>query len=350
MMMKATGAIVLLILLASCVSAYSLAVKVTVSQDTPAFGTNVSLVTGGVELATQKALNTTRQMDDAVATFDVNPGSYFVLLRRGGYPMHVTLISVDSDKNVTLSMSQAISYASAYGQIGGPSDFSNTTITAYSGGAIVKKTAANRDGFYMLSFVPGGNYELQFSSPGFEPKSLQVFLPTADFTEVDAKLEKPAKPQEQPPKLSAPTQAQQFSVIEASLFQGGSPLAGKDVSVETPSGRFSLTTDPDGKVRINAAEGGTYRFSYGNLSSSTEVTAKEAAQPPQVVKNETLPVAQPAQPPAQPSSSGALPLLAVAIFIAGGLMLVAIVVLAVWWFLEGRGKRGGHKHDHPRKK
>jgi len=53
---------------------------------------------------------------------------------------------------------------------------------------------------------------------------------------------------------------------------------GENISVETPSGKITLVTDSQGKVMVNAAEAGTYKFTYQNLSSTTKVPA--APKPP----------------------------------------------------------------------
>ena len=294
--MKAAFLAILIALLLPFASAYQLGISVSVSEGTVGVGTNVSLVTGGVVLSEQRA------DADGKVKFNVSSGSYFVLLRRGSYPLHVSLVEVNGNLNISLSMRQLISYASAYGQITGPPGFANSSVVAYSNGVIAKRVAADRNGFYMLSFLPEGSYELAFESPGFEAKKVQMFLPVSDFVEVNAELSQPLPVQEPAPTLSAPGQAQQSSLLEAVLARGSQPLAGVLVAASTPSGSVNLTTDSSGKVRINAALPGSYTFTYGNLSATSIVAAKEAPAPKGEPKNATPAQQPPANQPQQPSS------------------------------------------------
>jgi hypothetical protein len=344
MYVRASTFVILLALLVSVPFASTLAVKVTVTQDTLAVGTNVSVVTGGVELAMQKAGL------DGYARFNVSDGSYFIVLPRSSiYPTYVSLVRVNGNTNITLTkwMPSPGSPANAYGQIFGPTDFSNASVIAYSNGLVAKKVAPNRDGFYILS-LQEGNYELVFSAPGFEAKKEQAFLPTAEFMEVNAALTKPLPKIEQPPVLLAPPKVQQYSVIEVSLTKEGAPLAGEELQVQTPSGAIALKTDSEGKVRINAAEAGTYKFAYGALSASTSVGA--AQQPPPPPPPEAPPQAPTNLPPQQQGEAGAGYAGLLAIFVL--LALVAIVVMIALVFRlakKGRphgGKHGEHKKHH----
>lgn len=339
--MKAALLAILLALFLPLVSAYQLGVSVSVSEGTAGVGTNVSLVTGGVVLSEKKAGL------DGKAKFDVNSGSYFVLLRRYSYPLHVSLVEVGGDLNISLSMRQLISYASAYGQISGPSDFSNASVVAYSGGEVAKRVAVDRHGSYMLSYLPEGNYDLAFESPGFEAKRLQVFLPLSDFVEVNAELTKPLPAQEPATVLAAPGQAQQFSAIEAALTKGGLPLAGVLVAASTPSGSVSLTTDASGKVRINAALPGSYTFTYGNLSATSIVAAKEAAKPKEEPKNATpaAPQGNQSQQPSPEAQTGGMVLPALALL--GGFVLVVLVILLAFGAKIFLGTKKGQEKEKP---
>lgn len=337
--MKAAGIALFLLFLSSSLAAHVLQVKVTVTQDTLAVGTNVTLLTGGVVLAEQKT------GADGTALFNVSTGSYFVLLRRYPYPVHVTLLRVEADKSVTLSMSQAVSYSTAYGRIIGPADFSNATVTAYSGGTIARKASANVDGYYALPFLPEGNYDLEFSAPGFEPVKVRAFLPASESVEVNPQLGKPEVPAGPGPVLSSPSSAQQFSYVEARLTKGGEPLAGVKVLVATPSGELEAVSDSEGIVRVNAAEAGTYSFSYGGLSSSTRVAAAEKPPAPsQPSANETPPVQQP-QGPQVPQQAAGASLIALSGFLLAGLALVAAAVAVAWWLLA---RQKGPQKGHPR--
>ena len=290
-----------LLLLSLCLSlsfASTLEVKVTVSEGTVAIGTNVSILKDGVELAMQKA------DAEGKASFSLQDGGYFVLLRRGGYPLHVSLVELNGNTSIALSMRQQISYANVYGQLSGPPPFSNYSITAFSGGEVVKRAQANSQGLYFISFLPEGQYELVFESPGYQPVRKQEFLPSSDFVEANAKLVPIAVEPEQSAGLFAPLQVQQYSTIVLSLKNGTTPLPGRQISVNTPSGALTLSTDSSGEAKVNAAEPGTYEFAFGDLTASTEVNAASAPLPtPPMVPNQTA-TAPPEVPIAPPSDAG----------------------------------------------
>ena len=320
--------IIMLMLLASSAFAYSLDIKVTVSQGTLAVGTNVTLVRDSVVLGSLKADS------KGMASFNATPGSYFVMLKRGGYPNHVSLIEMgNADKATELNMRQMISYANAYGFITGPSDFSATTLSAYSDGKIVGKYKPNKDGYYFVQFLPSGSYDFVFESPGFDKETVQVYLEQANFLEVNSALAKTIPKNDTPPKpvgnivLTAPEQAKAGTVITISLTQGSQPLANEKISVNTPAGAITVTTDSLGIARVNAAQEGEYSFAYGNLTSTTNIPLS-APKPAENASSEP-PVATP-DTPQQPAGNanqdgmGALVLLT---------MIGAVGVVAVCLFL-----------------
>ena len=339
--------LVLLVMASSQLSAYGLTVAVTIADGTLAVGTNVSLERGGVQVANAIA--------DAsgTANFNVTAGSYFVQLSRYSFPAFVSLVDVEKDTSVAYTIWQGMTYSNSYGQIFGPSDFSNSSVTVYSGNQTVKRVTHSKNGYpdnngyFLIQFLPEGNYRLVFDVHGYQEAEEDVFLPNAQFVEANPNLV-PAVQQAPPqPVLSAPASVQQYSVIVASLSEGGGPMAGQNVSVQTPAGALSLTTASDGTVSVNAAEPGQYAFSYGNLTASTSVQGNQAQAPPQ----------QPSQPEQQPSqnsssqqsaqqppgqASSILPFLAV-----GGLALLVIIAAAALFFIvsrygKGKGEAGGH--------
>jgi hypothetical protein len=248
-------------------------------------------------------------------------------------------------------MRQFISYASVYGIVNGPPDFSKTSVSAFSGGAIEDRAAPNKAGYYMLSFLPGGEHTIVFESPGFANKSVRAFLAESTFTEMNVALERPgpAAP-EGPLELSAPSQVAEKTIIEVFLSQGGVPLAGKAIAVTAPSGQITIQTDEFGKARINAAEGGSYTFAYGGTSTITEVPVRPAPQPPAAAAPE--PSAQQASPPEpspqQPSSgSGAIATAAVLAAIGAAVVVLAVVVAVMGKAGKKRQHEGAAKEGKP---
>lgn len=323
----------ILAFLVASMSASTLAIKVTVTQGTLAVGTNVSVVRDGVELEMKKA------GPDGYATFEVLDGSYFVLLRRYPYPLHVSLVDVQGNTNITLTMRQLVSYASVYGQVSGPPAGSNISVSAHASGVQVKRAYANSQGMYIISFLPEDNYDIAFESDGYEKAVEKEFLPSADFKEVNVKLSPPAPVQLPEYSLVAPDQVPQYSSIEARLLLGQQPAAGEKVSVSTPEGTLEATTDSQGIARVNGARAGEYTFYFGNLSATSRVVAPEVAPPE--VPTSPPPTAPPETPDGKPADYNGL-------LAAAGVALVVIIVLAALAavFLKGAGKK---KHQHHRK-
>ncbi len=162
---------------------HELTVNVVVDQDTPSIGATVSLVSGGFVISTQKT-NTL-----GVAAFNVKDGSYFVVVNKSIiYPQYIVLKEVSGDSSIRIVRRQLINYANAYGQVSGGSSVTDTTVSAYADGQVAKRVAVNKDGFYILSFLNEGTYELRFESPGMKTQRVQVFLPASEFTPINTVL------------------------------------------------------------------------------------------------------------------------------------------------------------------
>lgn len=341
--MRLILALALFSLLAAQASAYDVAIKVTVAQGTLAVGTNVTILQDDVELYSQKAGM------DGFAKFQLDPGSYLVLLQRGGYPDYVSILEVSGTTNVTRTMSQGMSYASAYGQITGPADFSNVSIAAFAGGEIVKRVSPNKDGYYLMPYLPGGEYELVFTAPGFLEAGKLVSLLPATYSKVNVKLEKPAAEPEGEPRLAAPASAGEGATIEVAVYKGSAPAAGAAVLVTTPAGSFEAAADGSGIVRVKAVQPGEYKFAYGALVSTTTVEASAPAPeaPPEQEPEQKVPITNEPAPQEQGDWMGAMAALAV----AGGVVALLLVAAAAIMLLgrKGKGKPAepqGEKHAH----
>jgi len=339
------------VLFAAPVFAYDVAIKVTVSQDTLAVGTNVTIVKDGT------LLYNTKVGASGIVSFNLDPGSYFVYLDRGGYSRHVNLLEVGSAENITYTMRQIISYASVYGQVTGPTDFSSASVAAYSNGNIAKRATPNKDGYYLMAYLPEGNYDLVFAAPGFVEEDEPITLFASQFSEANVKLGKiPVAPVSQP-AITAPSSVQKQSVIEIQVMNGSSPMPGQTVQVKTPAGDIEAVTGADGKAHVNAVAPGKYVFTYGNLTSTTVVEG-ETVVPVQPVVNDTEPVAPIETAPEQTQESGGL-----LTWVVAAAMAIVIVVIGIVIFIAGKiaKKQGpkegagahepsaephGHKHAH----
>jgi hypothetical protein len=168
-------------------------------------------------------------------------------------------------------------------------------------------------------------------------------------------MKAPLPPIEPPIVLSSPVQVRQYTLIEITLTKGGEPLSNQAVSVSTPSGAISATTDSQGIARVNAAEGGIYSFSYGNQSASTTVAAADIAASnesnPPASQNETQPAGNPNSVPQQPQANGLLAGFAALLAIFTLVVLAAVAIVAAKFIREGRKKENeesipGHEHAH----
>ncbi|MCX6771399.1 MAG: carboxypeptidase-like regulatory domain-containing protein [Candidatus Micrarchaeota archaeon] len=319
----------LLALFAAQAFAYDVVIKVTVSQGTLAVGTGITIIKDGTPLYSAKADG------NGGASFKLDAGSYFVYLDRGGYSRHINLLEVSKSDNITYTMRQLISYASAYGQVTGPTDFSNASVAAYANGNIAKRIAPNRDGYYLMSYMPEGDYEMVFNAQGFVEKSVPATLLQSQFSEVNAKLGKvPVLPMAQP-AITVPSAVQRQSVIWILLVQGSLPLSGQVVDVKTPSGSVEAITGADGKAYVNAAALGEYVFTYGNLTAKTMVEEKQGV--PVQQPNATEPAAEPAA--AQPQKPADTGLMAGLAMIAMAGVIVALgIALFVASKISGKSK------------
>ena len=329
--------------------AYDVGIKVTVSQDTIAVGTNVTIVKDGT------LLYSARTDGKGVAAFNLDQGSYFVYLDRGGYFRHVNLLEVSKSDNITYIMRQIVSSSSAYGQITGPVDFTGATVAAYMDGKIVKRTAPNKDGYYMLLYVPEGAYEIVFGAPGYVEKNESSSLLMSQLSEVNVKLDKtPVVPMAQP-AIIVPSAAQKQSVIEILLVRGSVPMSGQTVNVKTPAGDVELTTGADGKAHVNAVKSGKYIFTYGNLSSTTVVEGDvevPVQKPPVVTPEPVLPPET--EQPQKPADTGVVAGVAIVVFGAAIAALGAILFVASKMIKKQKPKaeeaaheerEAGHKHE-----
>jgi len=319
---KLSAIFVLMALVMAPLFAYDVGIIVTVSQDTLAVGTNITIVKDGILLYNAKADG------NGAASFKLDAGSYFVYLDRGGYSRHVNLLEVSKTENITYTMRQLISYASAYGQITGPTDFNGSSVAAYKNGNVAKRVSPNKDGYYLMSYMDEGEYEMAFSAQGFVEKNETTTLLQSQFTEVNMKLDKVVVPPAAQPTISVPSTVQKQSVIEIVIMKGDLPLSGQVVMVKTPSGNVEIVTGADGKAHVNAVAVGEYVFTYGNLTSKTLVEGSQVVpvKPPVVVEPE------PEAPPVvaqKPADAGGLVAGAAVIALGGVVVALGIIIFVV---------------------
>jgi hypothetical protein len=213
----------------------------------------------------------------------------------------------------------------------------------------VNKVQTDWYGCYMLQYLPQGTYDVVFESKGYEKKNMSISIDELGFNEIDAELSVENTGQPQPPskpEISAPKLAAQGSVIEVELTDGGIAISGKAVSVQTPAGAITAITDSNGKAKVNAAQSGSYVFTYGDVSATVSVPAKTQAntsKPPPI----TAPVGQ---LPEEPGVQAAMPAITMIAVVVGAFAILALILFVALLIMRSRGKishPGGHEHKEP---
>jgi len=241
-------------------------------------------------------------------------------------------------------MRSQISYASAYGCIEGPSNFSQTAISAYSNEKISGRYVPDRNGCYIIQFLPEGNYNLVFESTGFESKTTSVYLRTSEFLETNIALAPSTVPTQLPPAItvSSPKTAELSSIIEFVLYSDSIPFPNQEISVLTPGGTISATTDSQGKARVNGAKPGAYVFTYKGITATTTI---DAPAKPETPANPGATASAPAETIEPLSSAGASDAGAWAIMLVS---FVAVACAAVGVFaiiFAMKSQRKGHSGE-----
>lgn len=258
-----------LFLMFATIFAGQLYVNLYLIDETPAVGTNVIIKKDGLEIMSGKADSKGK------VSFNLSDGKYFIIIDRSYYPLQVHTAYVSDKTNVSFFVSEKISYPVIFGQIFGSS---NCSISLYQNQTLIKKESTDSYGYFLIKFIPEGEYKIVFSSPGFAKEQIEDYLFASQLKEIYITL-KPenktnlAENRTSNSKISILVEpsAKRYSILEVFLVNGSNPIPNQKILIETPSGTLEATTDKNGLIKINLAEDGIYKFKWGNISASTFV-------------------------------------------------------------------------------
>jgi hypothetical protein len=320
---------------------YALELNVTLTNEvgTRLPGSAVDILVGNTVLYTK---NTSIIDDRAVAQFTIAPGTYFIRLRRGGYPDHIYLQTLENDTEMKFIMLMRRSTYTIYGQVEGETSLAGRSIKLIDEtGAVAKSSTIKGSGYYLIdSLWPTKKYYLWVDGP-IQPIFSENFsydAPGAYYIPIKSKpIEKEI---EEFPQLAAPASAKIGERIAVSLMVGSRPMAGQEIKVITPDGEFSITTDSQGLAYIQAAESGDYVFEWGGLKQKVNVPSQEQAPKIEETKKEESMQGNESQENAQvpkgnnagyPSASseaeGNTAIFGIAAFAAAAALILAAIIL-----------------------
>ncbi len=283
--------------------------------------------------------------DRAMSSFDLAPGIYFVRLQRGGYPDHAYILNITRDLEVQYVMFIKKSTYTLFGRVtGNPEHWTGTRISMMDAqDTVVRSANILPAGDFLIDTVwPDTNYYLRLDD-GTQRINSPVFQAPdtgAGYMEVNGTLAL-SNNTILAPKLAASSGAALYSVLSVQLKSGDRPMTGQQIAAKTPRGTLNLSTDENGKVYVQAAEGGEYTFTWETQVVKMSVPKPTVAAPPQ--KNETpaAPVVIPTEQPAETAPQGGMTWLGMASLLLFVMMIVIAVVFiffVVPWFMKALNK------------
>jgi len=333
--------------------AYSLQLNITVQdKDGDALdNTTVEILKANQVVASKDAIIVKRLgvKEMARAEFTLDPGAYFVRLKRGiYYPIHVYQTTLKKSTEINYVMIQNMPTYSIYGKIldANPQKWIGQMIYVIDNNdAKAREAKVQEEGYYVISaMAPGVQYRLKMGE-GNDRKISAPFTynePGAYYLEMNMSQEIFV---EQKEAISAPTYADQLSKINVFIRKGDVAVAGAQIKATTPAGQLTITTNENGMASVQAASAGNYSFEYKDLIASTIVSARYETLP-QVIKpveqepNETQ-VQPQTQSPAPASNNTLLFGAGIAGLVIGSAIVLGIIVvgLIAYFLLPKKGKK-----------
>ncbi len=314
---------------------YAVQFNATVTNDvgTRLPGTKVQILVGNTTLSEK----TTALLDDkAKAVFDLTPGVYFVRLLRMDYPDHVFMLNITKDTEFAFIMNNKKSTYSLFGRIAvDTQDWVGKKINLIDDkNTVVRSSTIQAGGIFLIDSVwPDTEYHLRLDSG-----DSRYNTPTFSYVETGAHYMEigtetiPIQIINNTPLLSQVGQPALYSILSVQLKAGDRPMAGQNVSVSTPRGKYGLVSDDKGMVYVQAAAGGDYVFTWE--TQEVKMSVPMPPTPPAPQKNETgngennpAPIAPAAQPPSTPSTNGAMVLTVAGVFLLGAVIVIAVVFI-----------------------
>ena len=296
-------------------------------------GTKVQVMVGNTTLYE----NITKIVDDrAMAQFTLAPGTYFLRLIRASYPDHVYLQTIKQDTELCRNMIMQKSTYTLFGRVTADPDYwagREISLIDQKQDTVKSRATIMPDGYFLIDAVwPATDYYLRLDdgtqrivSPVFQAPDTG-----AGYMEINGALAQ-ANNTVLAPKLTASSKVALYSILSAQLKAGERPMVGQRVIVSTPRGTLNLSTDDNGQVYVQAAEGGDYTFTWETQVMTMSVPKPAAPAPP--AQNNTAANGTPSTPIIPPEQAGAAatptPNSMLVLGTASLALIAAIVVIAV---------------------
>ncbi len=339
-----TPGILLLALLTSLVFSSTFSGTIQNEDKVGLSNTNLEIIQGGEVIVDGLTVTQGRY------SFELADGYYILRASRFGYAQRVFGIEVDGETQRNFIMPRNSHISDIYGQVlsnGVPLEGASVLVKV--DGLVFERGTSHDGGMYVLKHVPEGTATVSASMEGYRTNEISAIeLKNGRPAHLDIQLSRTGEngngePAPSQYSIQVPEKVDLGETLTIQLSSNLGPIANELISVQTPSGTFNIATDGQGEAKLNAAEEGTYIFTYMNISEAT-VVEEEAPPIPEDHENETTPgtgngETQP--PPAEQDS----PLLLIVILVSV-VLLILIIGTAILFLTKGKKQEkpeGGKK-------
>lgn len=258
------------------VGAYVLNVTVEDGLGTKLYNTKVEVYQGNTLASSASADR------DGNAVMELGAGTYFIKPVRSPYPDQVVPVIIKESTQIKIVMNLKRETGTAYGQVSdSEANWEGKNIYLLSDWKIVASAKILPGGYFVLPYLSTQAYGIRLDSGAFSLDQNELMLGEREARYLDLHVVHPKVEPEAQVTLTAPKIAEKSSPIVAVLMKGDVPLSGQKITISTPAGMISATTNEAGRVSVNAAGYGDYIFTYGDLTAKTSLP-KPASEIPTI--------------------------------------------------------------------
>ncbi|MCX8163180.1 MAG: hypothetical protein N3D10_01355 [Candidatus Micrarchaeota archaeon] len=253
-------------------------------------GTNIS-VYKGKELINFSQTSLYQKLGEkslALASFDLEKGTYFIVIERGYYQPKVYLVELNSDQYLEAILIKESQSYTLYGSLKNYSNFEGKTLRLIDkNGKEAAKTKIYDQGYFLFSTLyPQTQYRIVLEDNEKKKFSQYFSYPTAGAYYLELDLQDEQQFQKKEIFFSSKKEVFVGEKISIVLKFGEQPLTNKTIIAILPTNQtINLTTDTYGIALLNAAQEGQYTFIYENYTTTT--LAKKVIQTPLTEENKT---------------------------------------------------------------
>lgn len=238
----------------------------------------VALVGATVEvIGSNGTVGTAKVISGGSYSIDVPDGIYFLNISDSSYPSVIMLVGVTGQTNVDVIMTKTPP-SCIYGIASSNEPTSWKNIYALKKNRMYSYAQIQQNGMYLLSGLDAGDYNVTVSPGDYENVTKEISLQASSCARLDIELKKKQEANGNITafELIAPNNVTVEEKIIISLTENGAPAKNTVISVTTPKGELTLTTDETGSASIYAADEGSYSFSFQNITKTTKAIPKGA--------------------------------------------------------------------------